>query len=1210
MVRRSILLLAFLAHVVVHADQPLIQQIYHSGYAAKVHPQLLQKLAVLSPSDRIVVWIQLRDRPRYDITDLPHRSFLPPVHQAYIDAAKNLPGAQLLGISELTNEVSVSIPASSILIALPISFFDFVEESPPRQREGTRGTASHPAYSAYQAVSYDAMQTRPLQEATWGGYYWDTTGANRHRKIAVFDEGIWPFHPAFWVTEKILPTSFGDTLFHNVPISIAAWTSWVHLLPKRSDDLTKLYYMRSSDYGITWDTARVIADAGATSIIEDFEVGVASDGATQYVVALYSRLWYDANGARYTVTVVRSADGGTTWSAPLELYTSPSWSTLAASYLEHIGLALTVDGGTVWAYAAWDERAFVSPGTGDPWTVTGEVKLRRSNDLGTNTWLAIQTIFSEVKPPTGGVASYSYAFDELDASADGAAAHIVFHRVYNDGVANSSAKLFLYGSADDGASWGEVYSIEFSTATPLLPAVPAVATKDGTAHVIFGRDSTMRYTRFPSPPGSPVVLTTTVAASPIPGIAVTRDTSSAGTFRRIVHVAWYDARSGTLSVRYKRHRDGGDPAIAWDDGDSATVNDNEDISKKLSFGYTSRFWKPSVALAATDESADKIALVHIGWRDTRDVGSRVYPWYANSSKVVAWNDYAGGARKPRVYSDHGSEVSSVALAGVVDRTNANADYNPFMGTAYNAVLAMAHDGTEAQTIQAIKWAVDTVGVDVINFSAGYGTADSGAARVTQYVDWAVVRGVVFTKSAGNSGPGGATITKPGDNFNAMTVGGTLRSGGTIMPISSRGPVANGRIKPDLVATGGDGNGVHHDSGPIAGPGGDIYLADPFPNAPSVGMYDWWEGTSFAAPHAAGIAALLLHANPTWTPGAVRKALAATAAAVTGAARPNNNEGWGLVQGNTASGFNPAPFPPSILPTALDLQDSAAGNTITLRILVKPNGGVDSVSASLAAFGAAGGLPLTDSGAIADGWHVFKANYTIPPATGGGMKHILVTAYRNGAGAHDTVRAYINLYHPPIPVPVQIASFTGQQVAPRRVLLEWMTISEINNYGFEIQRSSTQHAGFETIPNSFVPGHGTTLDPQYYNYLDTTATPALPYYRLKQIDLDGTAHYTGAIHVMVTSVDDRMLPNTFALYQNSPNPFNPLTHIRFDVPTQTHVRITLYDLLGREVVKLVDEVKEPGVHTVAFDGRAQASGVYFYRIVAGAFAATRAMVLVR
>jgi hypothetical protein len=89
-----------------------------------------------------------------------------------------------------------------------------------------------------------------------------------------------------------------------------------------------------------------------------------------------------------------------------------------------------------------------------------------------------------------------------------------------------------------------------------------------------------------------------------------------------------------------------------------------------------------------------------------------------------------------------------------------------------------------------------------------------------------------------------------------------------------------------------------------------------------------------------------------------------------------------------------------------------------------------------------------------------------------------------------------------------------------------------------------------------------------------------------------------------------VPLHFSLHQNFPNPFNPSTQIRFDVPEQTHVRLTVYDVLGREVKNLVNDVKEPGFHVVSFDGRALASGVYFYRINAGTFSATRVMVLVK
>jgi hypothetical protein len=117
----------------------------------------------------------------------------------------------------------------------------------------------------------------------------------------------------------------------------------------------------------------------------------------------------------------------------------------------------------------------------------------------------------------------------------------------------------------------------------------------------------------------------------------------------------------------------------------------------------------------------------------------------------------------------------------------------------------------------------------------------------------------------------------------------------------------------------------------------------------------------------------------------------------------------LVQAGAANTADPSPFPPAILPTAVDFQDTSNSPIVELRILIRPNGGVDSVHASLAAFGVNGRISLSDSGDIGDGWHVYEANYAIPTETPAGLKHIKVTAYRAGAGPHDTVRAYINLY---------------------------------------------------------------------------------------------------------------------------------------------------------------------------------------------------------
>jgi len=80
--------------------------------------------------------------------------------------------------------------------------------------------------------------------------------------------------------------------------------------------------------------------------------------------------------------------------------------------------------------------------------------------------------------------------------------------------------------------------------------------------------------------------------------------------------------------------------------------------------------------------------------------------------------------------------------------------------------------------------------------------------------------------------------------------------------------------------------------------------------------------------------------------------------------------------------------------------------------------------------------------------------------------------------------------------------------------------------------------------------------------------------------------------------------------NYPNPFNPLTRIRYDVPQRSFVRIAVYDILGREVAVLVNEEKGAGSYEVEFNGLNLPSGVYFYRMGAGNFVETRKRVLVK
>ncbi len=211
------------------------------------------------------------------------------------------------------------------------------------------------------------------------------------------------------------------------------------------------------------------------------------------------------------------------------------------------------------------------------------------------------------------------------------------------------------------------------------------------------------------------------------------------------------------------------------------------------------------------------------------------------------------------------------------------------------------------------------------------------------------------------------------------------------------------------------------------------------------------------------------------------------------------------------------------------------------------------------------------------------------------------------------KSYIDYFRTPVILPVQLSSFSAVLQANNLVRLNWTTITETNNYGFEVQKSLGSAQNFETIPGSFIPGHGTTLEPHHYSYVDVTTSPGTWYYRLKQIDLDGTVHYTEPIRISVlTEVGEygKRMPTEFALDQNYPNPFNPSTVIRYEVPTETRVTLEVFNLIGQKVATIVDEVKPAGFYTRSFNASGLTSGVYMYKLAAGGRSFTRKMVLIK
>ena len=198
-----------------------------------------------------------------------------------------------------------------------------------------------------------------------------------------------------------------------------------------------------------------------------------------------------------------------------------------------------------------------------------------------------------------------------------------------------------------------------------------------------------------------------------------------------------------------------------------------------------------------------------------------------------------------------------------------------------------------------------------------------------------------------------------------------------------------------------------------------------------------------------------------------------------------------------------------------------------------------------------------------------------------------------------------------PLPVQLASFTAVLVVPGSVRLDWSTLTETNNYGFQVEKGTAALTGYAGVAGGFVPGHGTTAVPHNYSFVDSAVEGGTWFYRLKQTDLDGTFHYSDGVQVdVLAGVAERPLPDEFALDQNYPNPFNPATTIEYALPRQSHVTLEIFTILGERVATLVNETRQAGYHGVRFDGSGLASGLYIYRLAAGDMKMTKRMLLVK
>ncbi len=190
------------------------------------------------------------------------------------------------------------------------------------------------------------------------------------------------------------------------------------------------------------------------------------------------------------------------------------------------------------------------------------------------------------------------------------------------------------------------------------------------------------------------------------------------------------------------------------------------------------------------------------------------------------------------------------------------------------------------------------------------------------------------------------------------------------------------------------------------------------------------------------------------------------------------------------------------------------------------------------------------------------------------------------------------------LPVELSSFNSQ-VTDNNVTLRWFTGFETNNAFFDIERYMVTENTWKNIGR--VTGSGTTTSPKEYTYSDRGLQPGVYRYRLKQIDFNGNFEYHDlSVSVIISN------PVTFALEQNYPNPFNPSTKINYRIPESSVVSLKIYDIRGRMVSTLFDNVRmAAGNYSVSFEGKDLSAGTYIYRLeVNGTVVGIKKMMLIK
>lgn len=415
--------------------------------------------------------------------------------------------------------------------------------------------------------------------------------------------------------------------------------------------------------------------------------------------------------------------------------------------------------------------------------------------------------------------------------------------------------------------------------------------------------------------------------------------------------------------------------------------------------------------------------------------------------------------------------------------------------------------------------------------------------------------------------------------NGLTFGLTAADRtGNISTFSSLGPTRDGRIKPEIAAPGQMVISALSTTATNPGP----------PAASSIaigGRHQVLNGTSMAAPHVTGAIALMLgvRSDLTWEQARTILQQTANADAFTGGV-PNNTWGAGkldaleavarTVQSSATTRQTVLTYDQNVTGVAFGLRDT---RRFAVRFTPTTSGRV--TGAFIRLVSAAGGRPVSGAGPL--NLEIFSDNAGLPGARIG---NLVTQSFSQLSGGN----AYLDL----LGARVDVAAGTD----------------------YHLVLSLANPASADTVvlaaDNGSAPTNRSSIfqNGQWSNF-DGPNSPLTGTIRASNLIIRPIITTVSGISSVAEDARGAR-PQRFELAQNYPNPFNPTTTIRFAIPQSEDVRLEVYDVLGRKVATLVSERLAAGSYMTQFNASALSSGVYFYRLRAGAFSESRKMMLVK